>query len=713
MLNDADPPALNPAACADFIIERLGPELVVGTPLGLGKANCLLNELYRRASKDGSIKLTIITALTLEVPSARSDLERRFLEPLNERLFAGYPELDYATARRRGTLPDNVRVHEFFLAPGKWMGVASAQQDYISSNYTHVARDMLDRGVNLIVQMVSPGGDPDMGEFSLSCNSDVTLDLLPAMRHTNPNAMIVGEINDQLPFMHGDAQVERRYFDALCEVPGGGYTLFGPPKTPVSDADHAIGLHVSTLVRDGGTLQVGIGSMGDAVVNALVLRERDNALYQDVMAGRTDDALVAQVGGLERFEQGLYGATEMLVDGFVDLFDHGVLKRRVYDDLTVQLLVNDGFLRGEPTLEDLDALISCGAVKKLPDVHDVSYLQHWGIFDTAMRVENDRLVWADGATEAADFSHPDTRARLAREGFGEGLRHGAVAHGGFFLGPAAFYQRLRDLSDTERDVLQMTSVGRINQLYGGEPLDRAQRGDARFINSCLMATLNGAVVSDGLEDGRVISGVGGQYNFVSMAHALPGARSILKARATRSSGGKVTSNILFSYGHCTIPRHLRDIVVTEYGVANLRGRTDAECADALIRIADSRFQAQLIQAAQSGGKLPADYALPDHARHNTPQALRTWLGDERWAAAFGRFPFGKDLTDDELELASALRKLKNATGTRRGKLRTAWRALTVGSADERTQRLLKRLDLDAPTTWREKLSARAVAQALD
>ena len=706
-------PPLDPAACADFIIERLGGKLVVGTPLGLGKANFLLNELYRRACADGSIQLTLITALTLEVPKPASDLERRFLTPLNERLFAGYPQLDYAVARRAGTLPSNVKVHEFFLAPGKWMGVASAQRDYISSNYTHVARDMLDRGVNVIVQMVSPGSDDHASTFSLSCNSDVTLDLLPAMRRANPDALMVGEINDQLPFMHGDALVERSYFDALCTVPGGGYTLFGPPKTPVSDADHAIGLHVSTLVRDGGTLQVGIGSMGDAVVNALVLRERDNATYQQVMAGHTQGPLIARIGGLGPFTQGLYGATEMLVDGFVDLFDHGVLKRRVYDDLTLQQLLNNGQLSDKPDLDGLDALVDAGAVKRQPDPSDLAYLQHWGVVREDLALADGQLRWPDGESVPADFHDPATRKRLQASGLGAHLRHGVVAHGGFFLGPAAFYQRLRNLQDAQRDLLQMTSVGRINQLYGGEALDQAQRRDARFINSCLMVTLNGSVVSDGLADGRVISGVGGQYNFVAMAHALPGGRSIIKVRATRSSGGVITSNILLNYAHCTIPRHLRDIVVTEYGVADLRGRSDAECAEALIGIADSRFQGELVAAAKAAGKLPADYALPDRARRNTPEALRAWLGNPRWSAEFKRFPFGTDLSDAELKIAKALRRLQQASRSRSGRLKTLWHALTAGRPDERKLELLERLDLHAPDNWRDRITARAVASALD
>ena len=47
--------------------------------------------------------------------------------------------------------------------------------------------------------------------------------------------------------------------------------------------DHAIGMHVSSLVRDGGTLQVGIGELGDALVYALLLRHQQNVVYQDAL----------------------------------------------------------------------------------------------------------------------------------------------------------------------------------------------------------------------------------------------------------------------------------------------------------------------------------------------------------------------------------------------------------------------------------------------
>src|ERR1700735_1298442 len=119
---------------------------------------------------------------------------------------------------------------------------------------------------------------------------------------------------------------------------------------------------------------------------------------------------------------------------------------------------------------------------------------------------------------------------------------GVVLHGAFFLGPKSFYRTLRNMTPEQIARIQMMPVSFTNELYGDEDLKRRARVDARFVNNTMMATLMGAVISDGLEDGQVISGVGGQYNFVAQAFALPGARSILTVEATRQSGSRLESN---------------------------------------------------------------------------------------------------------------------------------------------------------------------------
>src|ERR1700735_5278326 len=103
----------SPEAIVEDIVRDVGTNLVVGLPLGLGKANHIVNALYARAVADRNIKLTLFSALTLEKPKPKSLLERRFIGPVIDRLFGSYPDLAYADALHAGELPDNVEVIEF------------------------------------------------------------------------------------------------------------------------------------------------------------------------------------------------------------------------------------------------------------------------------------------------------------------------------------------------------------------------------------------------------------------------------------------------------------------------------------------------------------------------------------------------------------------------------------------------------------------------
>jgi acyl-CoA hydrolase len=609
-------------------------ETNIATPLGLGKPNALLNAIYRRFKADSSRKLTIATALSLQVPNGKSDLERRFLEPFVKRHFGeNYPALEYAADLRDGRLPPNVKVQEFYFASGAMLGSERAQRDYVSINYTHVVRDLTERGdLHAIVQLIAKRGDGDGARYSLSCNPDVTLDLLDHVKkHGLHKPLLIGVVHPNLPFLGGDAEVGADVFDAIVTTSEEEQPLFALPREPIDFAEHAIGLHASTLVKDGGTLQIGIGALSDALTSALVLRHEHNADYLAALGALrqknvSEDPLVARYGGVAPFETGLYGASEMVMDGFMHLRRAGILKRVVHDDV-------------------------------------------------------------------------DKKTK------------GHYLKGAFFLGSNELYAWLRNLSADDYDGLFMGRVSDVNQLYGGrEELDARQRKDARFFNICMMATALGAAVSDALEDGRVVSGVGGQYNFVAMAHAIEGGRSTLLFRSTREVGDRVDSNVRWSYGHTTIPRHLRDIFVTEYGIADLRGKSDEECVTAMLAITDARFQEEIVRAAIRGKKLPRDFSIPDAWKTNTPEALADKMRPLKARGLFSRFPFGSDFTPIEQRLLRALSWLaKQSKSEDWGALAGAI-ALPGKSAE--ADACLDRLGLTGSLGFKERMLARLVRGAL-
>ena len=573
----------------DDVLARLPMHIHLGLPLGLGKANRFVNALYQRIKQLPERQLTIYTALSLGRPPLGDGLQRLFLEPFVERVFGDYIELDYLADLHHNHMPENIHIEQFFMQPGSLLNSPAAQQDYVSSNYSHAARDINASGLNLVAQLIAR--DPqDARRVSLSCNPDITLDLLPMIakrRAAGETILMLGQVHSDLPYMPGDSELNTDDFDYLIDDDE-RTTLFSTPNMPVTLQDHFIGVHASTLIRDGGTLQIGIGSMGDALSAALLARHGDNEGYRalldaiDITPWRT---LIEQQGGVEPFARGLYGCSEMFVHGLMVLADAGIVRRKVYPDAERQAQANAGTL--------------------------------------------DESLHSDGVS----------------------------VHGGFILGPQSFYQRLRELPHSKRAEFNMTAISYINELFGQEALKRLQRRDARFVNSAFTATLLGAAVADQLQDGRVLSGVGGQYNFVAQGHALHDARSVIILRSWRESGGDVSSNIVWEYGHCTIPRHLRDIVITEYGIADLRGKTDRTVIEALLNISDSRFQSELIAQAQQIGKLPKDFCLDPRFADNSPERLQGIAA--KHPHLFPEYPLGSDFSAQEQDLLRALNWLKS------------------------------------------------------
>ena len=710
--------------CVDEVIETVGKKIVLGIPLALGKPNAFVNALYRRIKSDPSLHLTICTALSLERPKGASDLEKRFLAPFVKRMYGGYVDLEYMKDLRAKQLPPNFQLREFYSKAGAYLKEEAAQQNYVSSNYTHAWRDILDSGVNVIAQMVSKKDFNGRTSLSLSCNPEITLDLAPAMRRQEKEGKkiaTVALINQNLPFMYGDAKVDPDYFHMVVDAPEYTTRLFSAPKMSITTPDHMIGMYASTLIKDGGTLQIGIGSLGDALCCGLIMREKHNSVYKQFLTdtGMLDrfGGVIGRIGGTDTFARGITGSTEMLVDGYLHLIDNGVVKRNVYESVPLQRLLNEGKISEEVTPQTLECLLAEKAVNPVLTRQDVDFLTRFGIFRQGVACSEGTIVTNEGRKIPADLTNASNMDQVLSHCLGTRLENGVLVYGGFFLGPEGFYTRLREMSEAERKKIYMTSVLNVNQLYANnrylsEEMKTLHRRHGRFVNACLKVTLSGGVVSDGLENGQVVSGVGGQYNFVSQAHALPDARSIIMCKGLRGTGKSQASNIVYNYGHITIPRHLRDIVITEYGIADLRGKADSEIIAQLLNITDSRFQDELLQKAKEEGKIARDYVIGDQFRNNFPQRLEDDMVRYRKAGFFRPFPFGTDFTEEELVIGKALKGLKAQMAEGMSRVTSLGKAMTLGRIPDAAKPFLARMQLDNPKSAKEKMMAKVLVYAL-
>ncbi|MCB9062169.1 MAG: hypothetical protein H6622_11670 [Halobacteriovoraceae bacterium] len=690
----------------DNILLKLNNQIILATPLGAGKPNYFLNTLYNKAKQNPEINLTICTALTLQRPKGGSLLEQRFIDLFENRVFGDYPDLQYELDRVENKLPKNVEVIEFYFPPAKYLKNKRAQQHYICSNYTHVCRDLSDRGVNLIAQMVSVEDD----KCSLSCNADLTIDLISLMRQKNIPSFVIGEVNQNLPFMYGECCLDKNIFDFLLDDPKKYFKIFGPPKMSIPDQDFIIGLYASSLVKDDGELQVGIGSLGDAVIYGLTLRQNHNEIYQDVLRetnySQKFQDVITRLGDTATFKKGLFGATEMMVDGFKTLYENNILKKKVYDHIGIQRLINMGEIDPENLPHNiLDILIKNKIIFPQITDEDLCLIKKFGILNADLKLKGSTLI-IDEYKLSNDLNNSETYSILSQKYIGKKLVNGHIIHAGFFLGPENFYSWLKDLPIKERKLIDMRSVLKINQLYGHEKIDRLHRKNARFINTCMMTTLSGAHVSDGIGDGRVVSGVGGQFNFVAMAQELPDGHSILTMRSTRIKNGKVYSNIVKNYPHITVPRHMRDVLITEYGIAFLRGKTDAELIQELLKVCDSRFQGELLKWAKKSGKINSEYEIPIQFKNNFPHTYEDILKKFKKSGYFPKFPFGTSFTEDELKIGAALKNIVFCKEKNLNKFIGIVIKSIFSPIKKDNQKLLQMMKLDSSSSFIERIYAK-------
>ena len=159
----------------------------------------------------------------------------------------------------------------------------------------------------------------------------------------------------------------------------------------------------------------------------------------------------------------------------------------------------------------------------------------------------------------------------------------------FALGSPALYRWL--------DRNQAVAFGPVSVVNDPAVIQRNRRFVS--INGAIQLDLYGQVVADAV-GGRQISGVGGHEDFVAGADLETEDRSLVCLRATVEVDGHVRSRIVPALPEGSVvstPRHHTATVVTEFGVADLRGLTVRERASALAGIAHPEFRDELARAA--------------------------------------------------------------------------------------------------------------------
>ncbi|MBK6647657.1 MAG: acetyl-CoA hydrolase/transferase family protein [Anaerolineales bacterium] len=282
--------------------------------------------------------------------------------------------------------------------------------------------------------------------------------------------VIVAEVNEQMPRTLGDAFIHVSRLNHIVPV---NYPIPEHKMTAEGDMNIIQGIagHVASLIPDGATMQLGIGSIPDAVLKFL-MDKRDLGIH-----------------------------TELFSDGVIDLVNAGVL------------------------------------------------------------------------TNARKSLHP-----------------GKIV-AGFILGTQKLYDWVND-----NPMVEMHPTEYVN-----DPFIIAQNERMVAVNSAIEVDLTGQVCADSIGP-KLYSGVGGQLDFIYGASRSKGGVPViaLPSAAVMRDGAsisKITAMLKPGAGVVTSRNHVR-FIVTEYGIADLYGKTIRQRAQALIAIAHPQFREDLTRQAR-------------------------------------------------------------------------------------------------------------------
>ena len=204
------------------------------------------------------------------------------------------------------------------------------------------------------------------------------------------------------------------------------------------------------------------------------------------------------------------------------------------------------------------------------------------------------------AVEMMDLHDLGLHTEMFTTKMGEMIRRGVITGerktidrgrhvGGFAYGDRALYDTL---ASDPKCLIRPTS-------YVNNPFVIAQIENFVSVNTCIEMDLTGQVCSESIGP-RQFSGTGGSIDFAYGATHAKGGRSILAFTSTTKNGTVSKINAMLAHGaQVSIPRNYVDYIITEYGVASLRGKMLCERVEALIAIAHPDFRADLRRQAEA------------------------------------------------------------------------------------------------------------------
>ena len=492
---------------------------------------------------------------------------------------------EYCDPKMKGHLRHNA----MFVGGPTRKAVQEGRADYTPFFFHQSTRFFSDGTFPIDVAMVSVTPPDKHGYVSLGVSVGGTK---PACLNAK---MVIAQVNDQMPRTMGESFLHVSQLTCCVEAStplpelGGG---------TIGEVEEAIGRNVASLVEDGSTLQLGIGTIPDAVLKFLG-DKKDLGIHSEMFSDGVVDLYQKGVitGANKRLDKGKMVAAFLM--GSKKLYDFvddnpDVMMR------TVDYVNNPAVICQNPKVVSIN---SCLQVDFNGQVNSESMgtKQFSGI--------GGQLDYVRGAAMC-----PDGKAILAMPST---AKHGEVSRIVPVFEPGTTVTttrtdvhyivteygvanlRAKSLRERARLLINIAHPKFRDQLweayyerYGKED----QNPKVVSINSCLQVDFNGQVNSESMGT-KQFSGIGGQLDYVRGAAMCPDGKAILAMPSTAKHGEVSRIVPVFEPG-TTVTTTRTDVhyIVTEYGVANLRAKSLRERARLLINIAHPKFRDQLWEA---------------------------------------------------------------------------------------------------------------------
>jgi acyl-CoA hydrolase len=206
---------------------------------------------------------------------------------------------------------DSFHANCLFVGANMRAAVASGEADYVPVFLSEVPGLFRKKILPLDVAMVQVSPPDRHGYCSLGVSIDASLAAVQTARR------VIAQVNPQMPRTHGDGIIHESRIAYGVEVED---SLPEHPPAVLSDVEQAIGGHVAGLVEHGATLQMGIGSIPDAVLAALV-HHKDLGIHTEMFS----DGIIPLV------EQGVINGSRKRVHPGKVVASFLVGTRRLYD----------------------------------------------------------------------------------------------------------------------------------------------------------------------------------------------------------------------------------------------------------------------------------------------------------------------------------------------------------------------------------------------